>query len=154
MNGPKGISSFLPFIFKVNNNTEMMAPSTKDNNVINNTPLMPNISPNAAISLISPPPMAFDITAMAKNIPNPIASPINLSNKTELLIIMIIIPIIATAIFKLSGIILCFISIILIAINKLITKQYIIEFIVIPYLSVTNPYNIPFNNSIKGYCIE
>jgi len=154
MNGPNGISSFLLFTFVANSINEITAPVTNENKVINKTPFTPNISPNTAISFMSPPPMAFVTIAIAKNRPNPIPNPINLSNNIVLSNNINIIPIITPAIFKLSGMILCFMSMMLIVNSKLIVRQYKTDVNEKPYFNATNAYNTPFNNSIKGYCIE
>ncbi len=87
MKGPKGISSFLPLIFNNIKITDITAPITKENNDINNTPFMPNINPNAAISFMSPPPMAFVKSAIAKNNTSPVKAPAMLLKKALLIII-------------------------------------------------------------------
>jgi len=154
INGPNGISSFLLFTFTANNINEITAPVTKANKVINKTPFTPNISPNTAISFISPPPMALVAIAIAKNKHNPITKAINLSNNIVFSNIINIIPIITPVIFKPSGMILCFMSMMLIVMSKLIVRQYKTDVNEKPYFKATNAYNTPFNNSISGYCME
>ena len=80
INGPKGISSFLFFSFVINNTADTIEPITNEKNTINKTPLKPNIKPNAAISLISPPPMALVANAIEKNNIKPVNTPNNLSD--------------------------------------------------------------------------
>ena len=57
MKGPKGIGSFFPFIFKINNTIDIIAPSIKDRNIVRKMFLIPIINPREPINFTSPPPI-------------------------------------------------------------------------------------------------
>jgi len=137
MKGPKDISSFLFLTFKLNNIAEITAPLTNENKVINNTPLTPNIKPRTAINFISPPPIALVVIAIIENIPAPAARPIKLSETEAFSYIIRATPITIPTKFNPSGIILCFKSIKLIIMSKMIKMLCIADINDRPYLNST-----------------
>lgn len=58
MKGPKGMGSFLPFIFVANNITEIIAPNKNDRNMVRNIFFKPKINPSDPIKVTSPQPIA------------------------------------------------------------------------------------------------